>query len=95
MDEWTVVVFIREGEMYGFGALGSPSRKQIVGSYQHFSFVRGNVRIHVLSVTQSVTVNIAREFAIALYEGRTRTINFDDAARSTGFASVFSARGAS
>lgn len=71
MIELTVTVFEREGCLYGIGEIGAPTRKLISNCDNRFVFSRLNTRVHVLAVAPGVTEDIARQFAIRMYEGKT------------------------
>lgn len=78
MNELTVVIFDRNGELCGIGTHGAPTRKQVDNCNDRWSFVRGNVRIHCLAVAAGVTEEEARIFAIFMYEGRAVRVNIQE-----------------
>lgn len=95
MIEYEITIFQYEGRLCGITTLGAPTRSGLVAALEHFSFVRGNVRLHVVSHSQNVGIDTARQFAQQFYEGHYVTVKFDDIRNSIRHAFVSSARGAS
>jgi len=93
MNELSLTIFEKDGQLYGIGELGKPTSKHLCNCLDWWSFVRGDVRIYALAVTPRVTVEIARQFAVKLYEGQTQRINIH-AVYASGIAPVFGRRNA-
>lgn len=67
----------RVGGWSGIGTLGAPTKQALMASFGSLSFVRDDVRITVVFCDQGATVEVARQFAISLYESRSVKIDLD------------------
>lgn len=88
MTEYEITVFRKGEDFVGICTLGKPASARLLVAPCCFSFVRGAVRIWVISHETTVSENLARHFAVALYEGKCLNLNFNDYHFADRFAAI-------
>lgn len=89
MIEYVIYAFEQNGKIGGLGHVGRATEHEINAATGVHIFANRDARICVLVVTGLVTEDDARKLAIAIYEGRSRKINFNDAARIDREAAIW------